>query len=391
MREEVTKILPESRITNPYFAAFITSFVRAVLGEIINRIPSSSMVFSCTTDGFITNATEDHIIGAQSGPLVQLFAEARRALTGDPSVLEVKHKIRQPLGWRTRGQATLKPGLDGAKGDGFNIVLAKGGIFTPKYIETDADENGYIIDLFFGRTPDQKIEKEGLTGIRDIVEMETDLVEKLISKRLNMEFDWKRRPLAVAQEQEHGHVLFSTQPWHSVEQFRKTRRAWDDYTSKERSCIKTAADFEWFATFLEVNVGLPQQVRRYLPRIDPDVKRLRLMICAAWQQGKAGFTEADKRCSASQFASILTDLRIPCKKTDVENAYRRVFVERMCPPTRAAREALERLQECFPSLQPAKFLYLDATDCGVSIRPTTKQCQFVQRCVGGPHELAEAA
>jgi hypothetical protein len=33
-----TKILPPSKITNSFFAAYITSFVRAVLGEIINSL-----------------------------------------------------------------------------------------------------------------------------------------------------------------------------------------------------------------------------------------------------------------------------------------------------------------------------------------------------------------
>jgi hypothetical protein len=49
--------LPPSKITNSPFAAYITSFTRAVLGEVMNTVPRNRMVFSCTTDGFITNAT----------------------------------------------------------------------------------------------------------------------------------------------------------------------------------------------------------------------------------------------------------------------------------------------------------------------------------------------
>jgi hypothetical protein len=391
MRDMVTKILPESRITNPCFAAYITSFVRAVLGEVMNSIPRSSMVFSCTTDGFITNATAEQIKAAQSGPLVQLFAEARQELTGDPTTLEIKHKVRQPLGWRTRGQATLKPGLDSSRKTEFNIVLAKGGIFTPRHIEADTDENAYILELFFGREPDQMIEKEGLTGIRDIVEWDADLVEKLISKRLNMEFDWKRRPLALAQDPRRGHVLFSTQPWHSVDQFRTTRQAWEDYNSKGRACIKSASDFEQFATYLEITVGLPKELRRHLRRLDPDIKRLRMMVCSAWKHRKAGFAEFESEYTASEFAAMLTELRIPCRTTDVENALKRVFVEYNCPPTQAVRDALDRLQTRFPSLHTAKFLFLAATDVGVSIRPTTSRCEFVQRCLGEQGDLAKAA
>jgi hypothetical protein len=65
----------------------------------------------------------------------------------------------------------------------------------------------------------------------------------------------------------------------------------------------TVRDFEQFATFLEVNVGLPKEQRKYLRKKDPDINRLRLMICSAWKQGKAGFTKDDQNYSASQFAS----------------------------------------------------------------------------------------
>ena len=102
--------LPPSKITNPYFAAYITSYVRAVIGELLNALPSQRCVFSCTTDGFLTNATDAEMASASAGPAAQAFAETRQSLTGDPTVLEIKHKVRCPLGWRTRGQATLVEG-----------------------------------------------------------------------------------------------------------------------------------------------------------------------------------------------------------------------------------------------------------------------------------------
>ncbi len=128
MRDRTTKELPPSKITNPFFAAYITSFTRAILGEIINSLRPDTYVFSCTTDGFLTTAGEEEINKAQQGDLCKLFEKSREMLTGIASVLEQKHAIRKPLGWRTRGQATLIPGNNPDKDDGFNIVLAKGGI-----------------------------------------------------------------------------------------------------------------------------------------------------------------------------------------------------------------------------------------------------------------------
>lgn len=45
LRDRDTKPLPPSKITNPFFAAYITSFVRATLGEIINALPAEVCVF----------------------------------------------------------------------------------------------------------------------------------------------------------------------------------------------------------------------------------------------------------------------------------------------------------------------------------------------------------
>ena len=53
-----TKKLPPSEVTQPFLAAYITSLVRAVLGEILHRIPADRTVLSATTDGFLTNAKE---------------------------------------------------------------------------------------------------------------------------------------------------------------------------------------------------------------------------------------------------------------------------------------------------------------------------------------------
>ena len=128
LRKKRGERIGESAISNPLYAAYITSFVRAVVGEIMNRIPDDKMVFSVTTDGFITDATADEMEIAKSGPLAEKFSAARAALTGDPEVLSEKHRVRQLLGWRTRGQATLKPG-ENVESERF--VLAKAGIKAP--------------------------------------------------------------------------------------------------------------------------------------------------------------------------------------------------------------------------------------------------------------------
>mgnify|MGYP006271938035 CR=1 FL=1 len=156
LKKRETEQLPPSKITNAYYASFITSFVRAILGEIMNSIPEDKMVFSCTTDGFLTNASMKDIEKASKGELCQIYRESRKQLTGVPSLLEIKHKIKKPLGWRTRGQATLIAGDVDPNDHDHHIVLAKGGIYSPEKWTAEKD-NEYVCDLFFNRSPDHMI------------------------------------------------------------------------------------------------------------------------------------------------------------------------------------------------------------------------------------------
>ncbi|MCU6875972.1 hypothetical protein N4696_24810, partial [Escherichia coli] len=63
----VNRSLPPSSVTQPFFAAHVTGFIRAVVGELMNALPSDSTVVSVTTDGFLTNCPLDKI--NMSGPL----------------------------------------------------------------------------------------------------------------------------------------------------------------------------------------------------------------------------------------------------------------------------------------------------------------------------------
>jgi hypothetical protein len=386
MRSRDTVQLPPSKITNPFFAAFITSFVRAILGEVINKLPDDVAVFSCTTDGFLTNAAAHQIKKAQSGELSAIFRGMREELTGKPGVLEVKHCIRQPLGWRTRGQATLIPGVLNPDDDGFHIVLAKSGIFTPAELKTDEEENTAIVKLFLERTPEHKITVAIKTGIRDMVERDADLVEKLLVKRLNMEFDWKRRPYAVGTSATHHHLAFSTIPWQTIEDFNIARELWEKFQERKAYCLKSVNDFHRFADFVEASMLTPSRAKGYLRSagsVSPDISRLRLLLCSAWRQSQAGLSYDPKAFSAKQFAQILSDAGVPCNRYHVENGKRRPFDPMSCPPTLACHEALERLSETFPGLDSSVIFGTAQLDSLMRTVPVSN-CIFVTQCETRP-------
>lgn len=364
LKTRKTQRLPESAITNPAFAAFITSFVRAVDGEIMNRIPADKMVFSVTTDGFITNATAEQMIAATSGPLAQHYRETTKKLTGE-DILKVKHNVRQVLGWRTRGQATILPGV---KEDSKRIVLAKAGIKPPIWATETGEQNDYIVDTFLSRTGDTLIEMDVLTSMRDMFKYDTDLVSKSVKKSLSMEFDFKRRPYAVGEVnlrlpngKESTHVAFSTEPFDSVEEFRLTRDMWDGYRRSEEFCIRTVDEFRHFAEFVDRSRSLSDDKKKHMQKKDRDgLQRFRRDLCDAFKNGKAGF-EGYRNGSNKEFAQLLNEAGFkdsPAFVEDhhVENGKKRKFEENATAPTRKVLVVMRALKKVFPELRENEFL-----------------------------------
>jgi hypothetical protein len=380
LRERGMKTLDESPITNPFFAAFITSFTRALLGEIINAIPDQKMVFSCTTDGFLSNISDAEMHDACRGDLAQIFSKERHHLTGSMVVLEKKHAIRCPLGWRTRGQATLMPGTPSNDPDekNFHIVLAKGGIFTAPEFEEVSDQNDEILRLFFIRTPDSVIRVEAKTGIREMVEHDADLVVKYFDKRLNMEFDWKRRPTLATWSERYQHISFHTTPWYSVDQYSQMRSFWEEYTKGHPACLKTLDDFDRFTQYVETRSLIQSDAAKYMRKVDGDVVRLRQQLCAAYKQGKAGLAPKMFGFTNVEFAEFLTYIGIPCKKTDVENGKRYPFVPHVCPATEEVLFLLLNLKLHIEHLDEELFLY-DQVSNEMSPIDRYNPCQFTEK------------
>lgn len=382
MRDKDTRILPASPITSAYFASYITSFTRAVLGEILNSIPRDKMVFSCTTDGFLSNLTDAEALAVQQGSLVRLYSSQRKVLTGDSTVLERKHAVKRPLGWRTRGQATLIPGDDFsaslADGSVFHIVLAKGGIFTAPEFEDDVAQNAEIVRMFFSRTPESRIEVLAKTGVRDMVEHDADLVEKVFSKRLNMEFDWKRCPHAAIESRTYSHLAFSTHPWNSKEQFFAIREYWTEFENNDPQCLKTLESLEEFSSYAEARSFVGTTEAKYLRKNNGAVNRLRLQLCRAYKKAAAGLKPKMKGLTDQKFADLLVSIGIPCTKADVENGKKRVFNPHSCPPTDQVKSLLNSLREQLEDLDVDLFLY-DAADVNPIHITSSTVCPFIQR------------
>ena len=162
----------------------------------------------------------------------------------------------------------------------------------PTIMKTVQYQSEYICNLFFQRTPEDRIASKSLTGIRDMIDYDADLVEEELDRRLNMEFDWKRRPYAIGTSLVyHGHIIFDTVPWQSVENFQSVREQWTEYQKKNPICIKSPDDYERFALYADSVLSLSEQDRKYLPSNDPDLARLRQTLCRAWHRNALGLTK----------------------------------------------------------------------------------------------------
>ena len=85
-------------------------------------------------------------------------------------------------------------------------------------------------------------------------------------------------------------------------------------------------------------------------------KRLRQSVGAAWRHSKAGLIWQQDGMSNAEFAGMLSDVGIPCTRADVENAARKPFAPKKCPPTPAVFEALGKLAGRLPSLDASVFI-----------------------------------
>jgi hypothetical protein len=294
----------------------------------------------------------------------------------------MKHRIRRPLGWRTRGQATLEPGVRNPANPDLDVVLAKSSIYTASALDSAALQNDFIVDLFFKRAPDQVIRISSKTGIRDMIEHDADLVEKRVTKRLNMEYDWKRCPYAVGTSSKDQHLVFNTAPWECIEDFDTVRTLWEEFQSRDPACLKTDGDFRKFESFVQAAASMPTKHRKYLRskgKVSPGLSRLRMALCRAWKHGEAGFEGIDRtNLSDRQFAQVLTDAGIPCERSHVEYGLRCPFERHSCPGIADCVAPLTRLTKVFPSLRKEEFL-LNINNHHFFAARTAASCTFVDR------------
>lgn len=304
----LNRSLPPSSGTQPFFAAHVTGFIRAVVGELMNALPSDSSVVSVTTDGFLTNCPLDKI--NMSGPLSSRFQSLCDIVDPGSSMLTCKHEVSQLIAMKTRGQLTYRA-IQGKP-----VVHARAGVKPPADIPR-SDYNDYMVDLYLNRLPGQTLSRSTLISTREMWLSESDLVSREQDIRLNLEFDFKRQPVQPAMNE--GHLLMFSRPWDNMEEALQQRSLFDDW--RQTHTLKTLADWDDWCDFLYCRTVFSDMKLKVGSKRSDDI--LVRLFLRALTQCQWGLMLKDKKSySCKEVAEWLTSEGYSVTVTDVKNAVR---------------------------------------------------------------------
>lgn len=247
-REMESVVVGPSRVSEAAVAALVCGFVRAVIGEILWKLPADATVVSATTDGFLVDVPLNRL--DLTGTMCRRFQALVDRVSPGSHMLENKHQVLQLFAGRTRLQVTSE--ADGT----LPIVTAKGGVKPGPGVE---DENAFMLDLIVNRFPGQKLSYESFISMRDQLPFGYDLQMERRETKLNAEYDFKRKPIFSSAHMVEisgvgvSHLAFDTEPWQTAEDAATTRLIFDKW--RETHCLKTLADFEDWESFREFRMA----------------------------------------------------------------------------------------------------------------------------------------
>ncbi|EKN3392646.1 hypothetical protein O1Y80_000796 [Yersinia enterocolitica] len=336
----VSRKLPPSRITQPYYAAHATGFVRAVMAECLNGIPANKTVISATTDGFLTNATLNEI--PLNGPLCSRYQALCNMMSdsGSSPMLELKHKAGQIIAMKTRGQLTS------LASEGSEPVMARAGVSVPAGMP---DPQAWMVELYLHRQPGQKMDNSHLISLRQMWLKESDLISVQKQITLNLEFDFKRQPcmptMQVVSGQDMLHLSLKTRPWETVEQMMQTRSFFDEF--REKRCLKNLEDYAAWEEMSLLRVCLKGSSLRNTGGTAADL--LLRMFLRALTQKQWGLNGNPH--SYNDIVGWLNGEGYPVTLSDIKNAIRSKLIPGVVPLTSSSHSLLTILLQRYPDFE----------------------------------------
>lgn len=228
-----------SCITNAYYASYITATARAILNLTAQEIHELGFnVYSCTTDGLITDLEEKDLQKLKVFGLKRFIQENRAYFFDeklDSDIFEVKHRQDTFLNVATRHNVATEP----------CGVLAHGGIKTEFEKDSQEDRDEMIRAFLECSYQGYDYVDSDSVSFRDIVMKDKKFYKKDKIKTHSMKYDFKRKPIEIVDKtitfKDKKYIVadFDTVAYKDIEEFKKYRDA-----SKNVKLIRTKADFD---------------------------------------------------------------------------------------------------------------------------------------------------
>ncbi|MCB1064715.1 MAG: hypothetical protein KDN20_17575 [Verrucomicrobiae bacterium] len=341
-----------SKLTQPFIAAHVTGLVRAALAEIMNSLPIDNEIVSVTTDGIITNATNEQLEMASRGTVCELFRNTRRRLIKSREIIEIKHSVKQILSFRTRGQATIET-LDETQPP----LLAKAGIKPPPNVSDKWEQNEWLVRQFFDRNSATTFSYERLRTLQELYKDGGDLIKVTHNRLLAMDFDFKRLPtLRWTQCSAYFpvHLAFRTRPFKNVAEYRRYRDGWKNFRASGRS-LKSLQDLRAFEEYLAADILRSKGLRVSTGGV---VKTALKQFLRRLVRGLSGLKGVCEGRSQKDIAQLFSQVYIKVTVDDLKNAGRpaSIVAPNAIPRTPEVEELVEDLWELFPEWDSEEML-----------------------------------
>lgn len=357
----LSKSSGHSPVTNSYFASHVTGFIRAVLSEMLAAIPDSAEVYSATTDGFLTNLPEEHL--SMDGPITSRF-NALCSHLGDDSMIKLKHKVGQIIGMKTRGQLTAELLDDDGVDETLSMllkkpVIAKAGVKPP---QDCANENDWMVNLFLTRESGQKIPNNSFVSERDQYLYEMDGIMIKRDKFLNLEFDFKRKPVNPTMVKVRNpitdeiveHIQFDTVPWQTQNDAQLARACFDGW--RREKCLKTMEDWaDWTDHYKIKTMVIVKNQKSTKNGSEDMLKRDVLTAITNNSYGLSKNFEDGKTRTYSMIAAEFTKAGFKTSEKDVKNSKGRKVHKYMLPAVSKLIPLLVWLIERNPKMDTRMF------------------------------------
>ena len=259
-----------------------------------------------------------------------------------------KHRIKQVIAMKTRGQLTAECF------SGEPELLAKAGVKPPC---PAPEHNEYMLNLYLTREPGQMTDNSHLISTSEQWLTESDLIMLQKEKRLNLEFDWKRKLVnpRMVKVRDTEHIAFDSIPWESVEQGEQARTLFDGW--REDNCLMTLDDWESWEDYYESATSTSGKGIKVTE--EGSVGILRRVFLRAYTRNTWG---VNAKMSYKTLAEWLTCGGYYTTSDECKNAKRAKLPEQAVPvTTRALRLLAYTLTEC-PNIEIDKLFAADRID-----------------------------